>query len=326
MTVAPERIQGTPFRLEGRRVWVAGHRGLVGSALVRRLASEDVEILAADRTELDLTRQRDVERWMERRRPDVVVLAAAKVGGILANAARPMEFLHDNLAIALNVIAAARAFGVAKLVFLGSSCVYPKHAPQPIGEDALLTGPLEITNEAYAIAKIAGMKFAEYCNRAAGRPFISLMPTNLYGPNDDFDPLTSHAMPGIIRKIHEAKVAMRPSVTLLGTGTPRREFLHADDLADAIVFLIRHYDAPEPINVGWGKDITIRELAERVARIVGYAGEIIFDPTAPDGTPRKLLDVSRMTALGWTPKIGLETGIASTYRHWVAGFDDLRVA
>jgi GDP-L-fucose synthase len=326
MTVAVDRIPETPFRLEGRRVWVAGHRGLAGSALVRRLASEDVEILTADRTELDLTRQRDVERWMDRRRPDVVVLAAAKVGGILANAARPMEFLHDNLAIALNVIAAARAFGVAKLVFLGSSCVYPKHAPQPIGEDALLTGPLEITNEAYAIAKIAGMKFAEYCNRAAGRAFISLMPTNLYGPNDDFDPFTSHAMPGIIRKMHEAKAAMRPSVTLLGTGAPRREFLHADDLADAIVFLIRHYAAPEPINVGWGKDITIRELAERVARIVGYEGEIAFDPTAPDGTPRKLLDVSRMTALGWTPKIGLETGIASTYRHWAAGFDDLRVA
>ncbi len=311
------------FALEGRRIWVAGHRGLVGSAVLRRLAREGLPALTVERTELDLTRQRDVERWFDRERPDVVILAAAKVGGILANASRPAEFLRDNLAIALNVVEASRAYDVRKLVFLGSSCIYPKLAAQPIHEEALLTGPLEPTNEAYAVAKIAGMKLAEHYNRSLGRSFISLMPTNLYGPNDNFDLQSSHVLPALIRKLHEAKEARSPRVELFGTGTPRREFLHVDDLADAILFLLRRYSAPEPINVGWGEDITIRELAEMIAEIVGYEGEIAFDPSKPDGTPRKLLDVSRLNALGWKPKIGLKAGIASTYRHWLSTTRDM---
>ncbi len=324
MTVRPDFT--SPYPLETKRIWVAGHKGLVGSAVVRRLAYEGIGCITVDRGTLDLTRQRDVERWMERNRPEVVVLAAARVGGIIANAGRPAEFLRDNLAIELNVIEAARVYDVEKLLFLGSSCIYPKLAPQPIREEYLLTGALEPTNEAYAIAKIAGLKLTEYCNRSLGRAFISAMPTNLYGPNDDFDPVTSHVLPAMIRKMHEAKIAHRPFVELFGSGTPRREFLHVDDLADALVFLLRHYASPEPINVGFGEDLTIRELAETVARTVGYRGELRFDPSKPDGTPRKLLDTSRMAALGWRPKIGLEAGIASTYRHWLERTEGLTTA
>jgi GDP-L-fucose synthase len=324
MTVRPDF--DTPYPLETKRIWVAGHKGLVGSAVLRRLACEEIDCITVDRGALDLTRQRDVERWMERNRPDVVVVAAARVGGIIANASRPAEFLRDNLAIALNVIEAARAYDVEKLLFLGSSCIYPKLAPQPIREEYLLTGALEPTNEAYAIAKIAGLKLAEYYNRSLGRAFITAMPTSIYGPNDNFDPVTSHVLPAMIRKMHEAKVAHRPFVELFGSGNPCREFLHVDDLADALVFLLRHYASPETINVGWGEDLTIRELAETVARAVDYRGEIRFDPSKPDGTPRKLLDTGRMTALGWRPKIRLETGIASTYRHWLERTERLPAA
>lgn len=315
MTVRPDFASAYP--IETKRIWVAGHKGLVGSAVVRRLAAEGIGCITADRGTLDLTRQRDVERWMERNRPEVVVLAAARVGGIIANASRPAEFLRDNLAIALNVIEAARAYDVEKLLFLGSSCIYPKLAPQPIREEYLLTGALEPTNEAYAIAKIAGLKLTEYYNRSLGRAFITAMPTNLYGPNDDFDPATSHVLPAMVRKMHEAKMSRTPVVGLFGTGTPRREFLHVDDLADALVFLLRHYASPETVNIGFGEDITIRELADMVARVVDYRGEIRFDPSKPDGAPRKLLDTSRMTALGWRPLIPLEAGIAATYRHWL---------
>ncbi len=301
------------FDLRAKRVWVAGHRGMVGSAVVRRLASEACEILTADRTSVDLTRQAEVERWMADNKPDVVVLAAAKVGGILANDSRPAEFIHDNLVIETNIIHASHIVGVKKLLFLGSSCVYPKMCPQPIREEYLLTGPLEPTNEWYAIAKIAGIKLCQAYRRQYGCDFISAMPTNLYGPGDNFDLTTSHVLPALIMKAHQAKLASAPHMQLWGTGSPRREFLHVDDLADALVFLLKHYSAPEPINVGVGDDLPIRELAELVMRIVGFEGTLQLDPSKPDGTPRKLLDVSRLSALGWAASTPLEAGIRTTY-------------
>jgi GDP-L-fucose synthase len=296
------------------RVYVAGHRGLVGSAIVRRLETEGFErLLLRTRTELDLTDPRAVDRFFADEQPQYVFLAAAKVGGIVANDTYPADFIRDNLAIQLNVIDAAHRHGTEKLLFLGSSCVYPKHAPQPMKEEHLLTGVLEPTNEAYAIAKIAGIKMCESYRRQHGSRFISAMPTNLYGPNDNLDLETSHVLPALIRRFHEAREAGAPSVTLWGTGTPRREFLHVDDLADACVHLMRSYDEAELVNIGWGRDIPIRELAELVARTVGYEGALEWDTARPDGTPRKLLDTSRLTALGWAPRIELEEGIRQTY-------------
>ncbi|MEZ5825693.1 MAG: GDP-L-fucose synthase [Geminicoccaceae bacterium] len=312
------------YPLHGRRIFIAGHRGMVGSALCRRLASEPVELLTASRGELDLTSQAAVRSWMQANRPDVVVLAAARVGGILANASRPVAFLEDNLLIELNVIRAAFEAGVEKLLFLGSSCIYPKHAEQPIREDALLTGALEPTNQWYALAKIAGVKLCEAYRREYAADFISAMPTNLYGPGDNFDPQASHVLPALLRRIHEAMLEGAESVTIWGTGTPRREFLHVDDLADACVHLLRHHSGHEPVNIGCGSDLSIIELARMIARIAGYRGEILTDPSMPDGTPRKLLDTSRMSALGWQPRIPLEEGIAATWRWYLEHIDGSR--
>ncbi|MFC7334913.1 GDP-L-fucose synthase [Rhodocista pekingensis] len=312
------------FRLEGRRIWVAGHRGMVGSAVVRRLATEDCEVLTVGRDRLDLRDGAAVDRWLADTRPEVVVLAAARVGGILANARQPADFLYDNLAIAGSVIHAAFRQEVAKLLFLGSSCIYPKLAPQPMPETALLTGPLEPTNEGYAIAKIAGIKLCEAYRRQHGCDFISAMPTNLYGPNDSFHPENSHVLPALLRKVHEAKAAGRETVELWGSGRPRREFLHVDDLADACVHLLRHWSDERTINVGTGTDIAIAELAALIAEVVGWRGRFVYDPTKPDGTPRKLLDVSRLTALGWTPRIPLREGIAATSRWYLENAGELR--
>lgn len=303
----------TAFSLKGKRVFVAGHRGMVGSALVRRLASEDCEVVSVPRTRVDLRRQSDVDGWMQSVRPEVVFLAAAKVGGILANARAPADFLYDNLMIEANLIAAAHRVRVEKLVFLGSSCIYPKLAPQPIEEGALLTGPLEPTNEWYAIAKIAGIKLAQAYRAQHGCDFISAMPTNLYGPGDNFDLDTSHVLPALIRKADEARRADAPEIVIWGTGTPRREFLHVDDCADALVHLAKTYSGADHVNVGSGEDISIDELARLVARVVGYQGTIAHDLTKPDGTPRKLMSGARLKALGWTPRIDLEAGIRSVY-------------
>jgi GDP-L-fucose synthase len=299
--------------LQGRRVFVAGHKGMVGSAIIRRLAKEDCEILTVSKARLDLRDRSDVEAWMRDERPDIVFMAAARVGGILANSNRPAEFIHDNIAIADAVIHSSFVQGVSKLLFLGSSCVYPRMAPQPISEDALLTSPLEPTNEWYAVAKIAGIKLCQAYRRQYGCDFISAMPTNLYGPNDNFDPTSSHVLPALIRRFHEARETGAPSVTLWGTGTPKREFLYVDDLADACVFLMKHYSEPEPINVGTGLDQTISDIAHVIARIVGYKGNILFDATMPDGTPRKLLDVGRLTDLGWSASTDLQTGLRLAY-------------
>jgi GDP-L-fucose synthase len=288
---------------------------MVGSAIVRRLAQEPVEILSVERGALDLRDLSAVRAWLDRTRPDAVVLAAAKVGGILANDTYPVDFLYDNLMIEANVISAAHHAGVDRLVFLASSCIYPKFAPQPIAEEALLTGPLEPTNEWYAIAKITGLKLCQAYRRQYDRKYISVMPCNLYGPNDNFDLQTSHVLPALMRKFHEAKVSGASEVPIWGTGAPLREFLHVDDLADAVVYLLDRYDAAEPINCGAGFDVTIKDLAETIARIVGFDGRLVFDPTKPDGTPRKLMDSRRIAALGWKPRIGLEAGIARTY-HW----------
>ncbi len=296
------------------RIFVAGHRGMVGSALVRRLARENVEILTASRTEIDLRDADKVSSFLQRQKPDAIILAAAKVGGILANDTYPAEFLRDNLVIEANVIHEAHRAGVDRLVFLGSSCIYPKFAPQPISEDALLTGPLEPTNEWYAIAKIAGIKLCQAYRRQYGRHYISVMPCNLYGPNDNFDLATSHVLPALIRKFHEAKISGHDEVVIWGTGTPLREFLHVDDLADGTVFLLNTYDSAEPVNCGAGSDLSIRELAEKIGRAVGFEGRLVFDASKPDGTPRKLIDSSRLQALGWKPRIGLDEGIASTYQ------------
>jgi GDP-L-fucose synthase len=296
------------------RVYVAGHRGLVGSALVRRLQREPVQLLVRTRAQLDLEDPVAVRRFFEEERPDQVYLAAAKVGGILANATYPADFIRNNLLVTLNALEAARATGVAKLLFLGSSCIYPKLAPQPIPEEALLSGPLEPTNEPYAIAKIAGISLCRSYNRQFGTNYISVMPTNLYGPGDNFDLATSHVLPALVRKVHEAKVAGAATVTVWGSGTPRREFLHVDDLADACVHLMGRHDGSELVNIGCGSDITIAELARLVAEVVGYTGALAFDASKPDGTPRKLLDVRRLAALGWTARIPLREGIADTYR------------
>jgi GDP-L-fucose synthase len=301
------------FPLAGKRVWVAGHRGMVGSALVRRLASERCEVLTVDRTNLDLRDQATTFDWVRDNKPDAIFLAAAKVGGILANASAPGTFLHDNLAIATNVIEAARRARVGKLLFLGSSCIYPRLAPQPIPEDALLTGPLEPTNEAYAIAKIAGLKLAQAFRREHGCDFISAMPTNLYGPGDNFDLATSHVLPALIRKTHEAKRS-GGALTIWGSGTPRREFLHVDDCADALVFLMKNYSADEHVNVGTGEEIAILDLARRIAEIADFKGDIRADATKPDGTPRKLLSVQKLLALGWRHRIALPDGIAATWQ------------
>jgi GDP-L-fucose synthase len=300
-----------------RRIWVAGHRGMVGSAILRRLAREDVEILSVDRRDVDLRERDAVRQWVVRAKPDVIVLAAAKVGGILANNSYPVDFLFDNLAIETSVIQAAHLADVERLVFLGSSCIYPKFAPQPITEDALLTGPLEPTNEWYAIAKIAGIKMCQAYRRQYGRRYISVMPCNLYGKNDNFDLSTSHALPALIRKFHAAKIAGEPEVLVWGTGTPLREFLYVDDLADAVVFLMDHYDGSEPINCGAGSDISIRQLAELIGRVTGFEGKLVFDTSKPDGTPRKLMDSSRLRALGWQPKTSLDDGIREVYRWFV---------
>jgi GDP-L-fucose synthase len=313
------------FPLSGKRVFVAGHRGMVGSALVRRLADEGCEILTATRSELDLKDQAAVRDWFDEVRPDAVFLAAAKVGGILANDTYPADFLYDNLMIEANVIEAAHRVGVAKLMFLGSSCIYPKFAPQPITEDALLTGPLEPTNEWYAIAKIAGIKLVQAYRRQHGHPWISAMPTNLYGPGDNFDLQGSHVLPALLRKAHAAREEGAASITIWGTGSPRREFLHVDDLADACVFLMQHYSDDEHVNVGSGSDLTIYELAQLVARTVGFSGEIVRDETKPDGTPRKLMSADKLRAMGWTPRIGLEEGVAATYRWFLDHHDEARL-
>jgi len=302
------------YDLNGKRVFVAGHRGMVGSAIVRRLSSEGCEILTTTRAELDLKDQSEVRNWFAQQKPDAVFLAAAKVGGILANDTYPADFLYDNLMIEANVIEAAHRADVAKLLFLGSSCIYPKFAEQPIREDALLTGPLEPTNEWYAIAKIAGIKLAQAYRRQHGHDYISAMPTNLYGPGDNFDLQSSHVMPALIRKTHEAKKAGDDSIIVWGTGTPRREFLHVDDLADACVFLMKTYSGDSHVNIGFGDDVTIRELAEAVKAAVGFEGAIVCDTSKPDGTPRKLMDSGLLAELGWRARTPLNEGIASVYR------------
>ena len=305
------------YALRGKRVWVAGHNGLVGSALVRRLASEDCEIITAPRGEFDLREPAKVDRWMRESHPRAVFLAAARVGGIHANNTRPAEFIYDNLMIQTNVLEAARRYGVEKLMFLGSSCIYPRMAPQPIPESALLSGPLEPTNQWYAVAKIAGIKLAQAYRRQYGCDFISVMPTNLYGPSDNFDLTSSHVVPALIAKAHRAKIEGAESLEIWGTGQPMRELLYVDDAADGMVFIMRHYSDEEIINIGVGQDLTITGLAEAVCRATGFSGNIRFDTSKPDGTPRKLVDVSRLTALGWRPKVSLEEGLKRTYRWYL---------
>lgn len=303
----------TRFDLAGKRIWVAGHRGMVGAALCRRLAGTGCEIVTAPRSALDLRRQAAVEDWLAATRPDAVIMAAARVGGIAANAGRPAEFLYDNLTIETNIIHGAARAGVAKLLFLGSSCTYPRSAAQPIGEDALLSGPLEPTNEWYAVAKIAGLKLCQAYRRQYGCDFITAQPNNLYGPGDHFDAEGGHVIPALMLKLHRARLDGRRQVALWGSGTPLREFLHVDDGADALVFLLEHYSDEAPINIGGGEELSIRALAERIAAAVGYEGAFaqLFDK--PDGMPRKLLDGRRLAALGWRAKIDLTTGLRDTY-------------
>jgi GDP-L-fucose synthase len=311
------------YSLRRKRIWIAGHRGMVGAAIVRRLASEDCELLTVDRAEVDLRNQAQTADWVQAKRPDAVFLAAAKVGGILANATYPADFLYDNLMIETNVIEASHRAGVEKLLFLGSSCIYPRFAQQPIDEDALLTGALEPTNQWYAIAKISGIKLAQAYRQQHGRDFISAMPTNLYGPGDNFDLSSSHVMPAIIRKAHEAKQNGGREIVVWGTGTPRREFLHVDDCADACVHLMKAYSEPGHVNVGVGEDVTILELTRLVCGIVGFSGAITHDYSKPDGTLRKLISIDKIRALGWSPQIELRSGVASTYawfqRHYASG-------
>jgi GDP-L-fucose synthase len=318
MKLRPADRSGARYDVSGKRVWVAGHAGMVGSALLRRLSQENCTVITVDRETVDLRRQEEVEQWMAQEKPQAVFLAAAKVGGILANSSAPVDFLYDNLAIAGNVIHAAAANGVEKLLYLGSSCIYPKFAPQPISEDALLTGPLEPTNEWYAVAKIAGLKLCQAYRRQYGCDFISAMPTNLYGPGDNFDLNTSHVVPALMRKAHEAKITGAAELVIWGSGTPRREFLHVDDAADALVHLMTHYSDHSHVNVGTGKDITILELAKLVACVVGFKGQIVTDNSKPDGTPRKLLNTDELTSVGWRPKIGLKEGLAETYQWFAA--------
>lgn len=308
----------TQYDLNGKRIYVAGHRGMVGAALVRRLAAENCTVLTAGRADADLTRQADVEKWMDANRPDAVIVAAAKVGGILANDSLPADFLYDNLMIEANLVQASQQVGVEKLLFLGSSCIYPRLAPQPMREDSLLTGPLEPTNEWYAIAKIAGIKLAQAYRKQHGADFISAMPTNLYGPHDNFDLKSSHVLPALMRKAHEAKHSGAKTMQIWGTGSARREFLHVDDCAEALVFLLKNYSGAEHVNVGSEEEISILELARLVAEVVGFDGEIVTDPSKPDGTPRKLMDGSRLREMGWRPRIALRDGIAETYRWYLA--------
>lgn len=314
MTDKPPRL----FDLAGKRVFVAGHGGMAGSAIMRRLEREDCEVFTVRRAGLDLTEQAPTEYWMSRVRPDAVFLAAGRVGGIFANEAYPGDFIADNLAIALNVMRAALKANVGKLIYLGSSCVYPRLAPQPVSEDALLTGPLEPTNEPYAIAKIAGIKLARALRRQHGVDFISLMPANLYGPGDNYHPDNSHVPAALIRRFHEAKAGAAPQVTVWGSGEPRREFLAADDLGDACVFAMKHYSGEELLNIGSGHEVTIAEFAQLIANTVGYDGEIVFGRSRPDGAPRKLLDTSRLNALGWTAQTPLAAGLAAAYADFLA--------
>ncbi len=313
------------YPLAEKRVWVAGHRGMVGAAIVRRLQREGCTVLTASRDEADLKNQAATSAWLERVRPDAVFLAAAKVGGILANDSFPADFLYDNLMIEANIIEASFRFGVEKLLFLGSSCIYPKYAEQPIVEESLLTGPLEPTNEWYAISKIAGIKLAQAYRKQHGCDFISAMPTNLYGPGDNFDLNSSHVMPALIRKAHEAKMSGATSITMWGTGTPRREFLHVDDCADACVHLMKCYSAEMHVNVGSGTDVTILELTQLVNEVVGFKGEIVHDLTKPDGTPRKLMSADKLRALGWSPSIDLRPGISDAYEAFLSGHYSERV-
>ncbi|SUS07985.1 bifunctional GDP-fucose synthetase: GDP-4-dehydro-6-deoxy-D-mannose epimerase and GDP-4-dehydro-6-L-deoxygalactose reductase [uncultured Defluviicoccus sp.] len=306
-------VNALPYDLAGKRVWVAGHRGMVGSAIVRRLSRESCEVLTVERAAVDLRRQAETEAWLAANRPQAILLAAATVGGILANDTRPAEFLYDNLAIEANIIEGAHRCGVEKLLFLGSSCIYPRLAPQPMPEEALLTGPLEPTNQWYAIAKIAGIKLCQAYRRQYGCDFISVMPTNLYGPGDNFDLASSHVVPALIAKFHHTKVTGASEVEIWGTGTPRREFLYVDDLADAVVHVMRAYSGEDHINIGTGTDVTIAELAALVAKVVGFEGRLVFDAGKPDGTPRKLLDVSRLAALGWKARTTLEEGLQQSY-------------
>lgn len=306
------------YPLGGKRIWVAGHRGMVGSAVCRALEGQGCEIVAATSKELDLRRQADVDAWVDAQRPDAVIIASARVGGIHANNTYPAEFLYDNLMIEANAIAASHRVGVEKLLFLGSSCIYPRDAEQPMSEDALLTGPLEATNQWYAIAKIAGIKLCQAFRAQYGCDYISAMPTNLYGPGDNFHPQNSHVLPGLMLRFHEARQKGAPQVTVWGTGTPLREFMHVDDCARALVFLLQTYSGEGHVNVGTGSDISIADLAHLVARVVGYEGEIVFDTSKPDGTPRKLMDASRLRGLGFTPEISLEDGVRSTYEWFKA--------
>lgn len=307
------------YNLTNKRVFVAGHRGMVGRALVRRLAQEPCEVVTAGRDVMDLTDKTAVDAWMAETRPDAVIVAAAKVGGIHANDSQPADFLYDNLMIEANLIHAAHETGVEKLLFLGSTCIYPREAPQPLKEEYLLTGPLEPTNEWYAIAKIAGIKLCQAYRKQHGCNFISAQPTNLYGPGDNYDLETSHVLPALLRKFHEAKESRTPSVTLWGSGTPLREFLHVDDLADALVYLLTQYSGDVPINVGSGSEVSIRELAETIARVVGYEAELEFDASKPDGTPRKQVDSTRLHKLGWNSARSLEEGLTHTYASFLAG-------
>ena len=308
-----------PFDLAGKRVLIAGHKGMVGAAIGRRLAKESCDLLVADRQELDLTRQEQTERYLESLRPNVVVMAAARVGGIQANSSFPVQFLADNLAIELNLINASYKAGVQKLLFLGSTCIYPKFAKQPISEDQLLKGELEPTNEWYAIAKIAGVKLCQAYRRQYKADFISVMPTNLYGPRDNYHPSDSHVMAALLRRFHEAKIAQAPVVTVWGTGTPKREFLYVDDLADACVFLLKNYSDEQIINIGCGEDMTITELAKLIAETVGFRGAIKYDTSKPNGAPRKLTDVSKLSALGWQYSTPLREGLKKTYADFLAG-------
>jgi GDP-L-fucose synthase len=311
---------------QSSRIYVAGHRGLVGSAIVRALQVQGYRnLVLRTHQELDLTDQLAVRRFFDAERPEAVIMAAAKVGGIHANNSHPAAFIRDNLLIQDNVIDSAQRTGVAKFVFLGSSCIYPKLAPQPIKEDYLLTGPLEPTNEWYAVAKIAGIKMCQAMRREYGFNAIALMPTNLYGPGDNFDLQSSHVLPALIRRIHEASLRGDSRVAIWGTGTPRREFLHVDDLADAVLHLLQTYDAEPIVNIGWGEDVSIRELAELIVSVIGYRGALTFDPSKPDGTPRKLLDVTRLTELGWRPKIALKSGIERTYAWFKEHFREARL-
>lgn len=311
------------YPLAGKRIWIAGQRGMVGSALARRLAGMGCDVVPDRPERLDLRRQLDVQTWLDATRPDAIVIAAARVGGILANDSFPVDFLEDNLLIETNIIGTAHRVGVERLLFLGSSCIYPRLAEQPITEDALLTGPLEPTNQWYAVAKIAGIRLVQAYRRQYDRDYISAMPTNLYGHGDNFDLNSSHVLPALIRKAHEAKLAGKPTMTIWGSGTPLREFMHVDDCADALVFLLQNYSGDEHVNVGTGSDITIGDLAALVASIVGFRGEIVRDRTRPDGTPRKLLSNAKLTGLGWSSRIALEEGIRATY-NWFLNQPSIR--